>query len=307
MTRVTDLAQTALTQLQIQQTQSQISDLQSQLSSGHVAQTYDGLAPQAQPLINLQNDNTKITQYNSSISTALQQMSTAQTSISSLISLASNFETTLVNALNGTNASNMALNQTAQSNLQQVAGLLNVQFNGQYVFSGTATNTAPVNLSAPGFTPPGSTYPSTPNTAYYQGTSAQPTVQADDNVSVAYGVTAASPGFEELIRSLNLAATTVTTPGAIDTKRLQEALNVIKQAISDMTTTQSSLGVSQGVLNAVSSSHAQLLTQLQSNISDIQNVDVAQASTNLSALEITLQSSYAVTARLSQLSIVQYL
>src|SRR5579883_1532231 len=294
MTRVTDLAQTALTQLQIQQTQSQISDLQSQLSSGHVAQTYDGLAPQAQPLINLQNDNTKITQYNSSISTALQQMSTAQTSISSLISLASNFETTLVNALNGTNASNMALNQTAQSNLQQVAGLLNVQFNGQYVFSGTATNTAPVNLS-------------TPNTAYYQGTSAQPTVQADDNVSVAYGVTAASPGFEELIRSLNLAATTVTTPGAIDTKRLQEALNVIKQAISDMTTTQSSLGVSQGVLNAVSSSHAQLLTQLQSNISDIQNVDVAQASTNLSALEITLQSSYAVTARLSQLSIVQYL
>lgn len=306
-TRVTDFAQTALTQYQMQQVQTQITNLQTQISSGHVAQTYDGLAGSAQQLINLQNESTKVNQYVSSIGLADQRIQTAQSSIGSLISLATQFQTLLVNALNAQNAPNLSLNQQALSQMQQAAGLMNVQFDGQYLFSGTATGTVPVNLNAPSFTAPPSTYPSTADTSYYQGNGGALTVQADDNLSVNYGVTAASPGFEELIRAMHLAATAVVIPGSVDTARLNEALRVTKLAINDITDVQSNLGVAQNVIDSAKTAHSQLLTLLQGSISDIQNVDVAKASTDLSSAQLTLESSYAVTARLSQLSLVKFL
>src|SRR5579883_154782 len=276
VTRITNFAQNAINQFQIQNVQTQIADLQSQVSSGQVSQTFDGIASQAQQLVSLQTEQSKLNQYVSNINLADQRIQTSQNAVSSMLSLATSFQTTLVQALNPSNAPNMALNSSAQQDLNQLASLLNTQFDGDYVFAGSATSTAPVNLSAPGFTPPGPTYPSTPNTAYYQGDSKSPTVQADDSLSVTYGVTADNPAFEELTRALHLVATAVVTPGSVDTARLQDALNVTKQAISDITNVQSQLGVVQGVLDTAKTAHTQLVTLAQQQIGDIENVDVAQ-------------------------------
>jgi flagellar hook-associated protein 3 FlgL len=306
-TRVSDFGQNALTQYQMMQLETQVTNLQAQVGSGQTSQTFDGIAPSAQRLVSLQTENSNLTQYLANNNLATQRLTSQQNTVTSLLSLASNVQTLLVNALNPGNAPNLALNQTAQSQLQEVAGLLNTQFEGQYLFSGTATNTPPVNLSAPGFTPPGNTYPSTPDTAYYQGNSSSLSVQADDNFNVQYGASANTAGFEELIRSLNLAATTDTVPGQVDTQRLQEALGVVKQSITDITTVQSALGIQQGVLSDTQKTQTQTQLQLQQNIGDIQNIDVAQVATELTTAQNTLQSSFAVTARLGQLSLVNFL
>jgi flagellar hook-associated protein 3 FlgL len=306
-TRVSDFGQNALTQYQMMQLETQVTNLQAHVGSGQTSQTFDGIAPSAQRLVSLQTENSNLTQYLANNNLATQRLTSQQNTVTSLLSLASNVQTLLVNALNPGNAPNLALNQTAQSQLQEVAGLLNTQFEGQYLFSGTATNTPPVNLSAPGFTPPGNTYPSTPDTAYYQGNSSSLSVQADDNFNVQYGASANTAGFEELIRSLNLAATTDTVPGQVDTQRLQEALGVVKQSITDITTVQSALGIQQGVLSDTQKTQTQTQLQLQQNIGDIQNIDVAQVATELTTAQNTLQSSFAVTARLGQLSLVNFL
>src|SRR5271169_3037508 len=306
-TRVSDFGQNALTQYQMMQLETQVTNLQAQVGSGQTSQTFDGIAPSAQRLVSLQTENSNLTQYLANNNLATQRLTSQQNTVTSLLSLASNVQTLLVNALNPGNAPNLALNQTAQSQLQEVAGLLNTQFEGQYLFSGTATNTPPVNLSAPGFTPPGNTYPSTPDTAYYQGNSSSLSVQADDNFNVPYGASANAAGFEELIRSLNLAATADTVPGQVDTQRLQEALGVVKQSITDITTVQSALGIQQGVLSETQKTQTQTQLQLQQNIGDIQNIDVAQVATELTTAQNTLQSSFAVTARLGQLSLVNFL
>ncbi|HYB09025.1 MAG TPA: flagellin [Alphaproteobacteria bacterium] len=306
-TRVSDFGQNALTQYQMMQLETQVSNLQAQIGSGQTSQTFDGIAPNAQRLVNLQADNSNVTQYLADTNLATQRLTSQQNTVTSLLSLATNVQTLLVNASNSNNASSVALNQSAQSQLQEVAGLLNTQFEGQYLFSGTASNTPPVNLSAPGFSPPGNTYPSTPDTAYYQGNNTSLSVQADDNFNVQYGASANAPGFEELIRALNLAATTDTVSGQVDTQRLQEALGVIKQSISDITNVQATLGVQQSVLSNTQTTQNQVQLQLQQNVGDIQNVDVAQVATSLSAAQNNLESSFAVTARLSQLSLINFL
>jgi flagellar hook-associated protein 3 FlgL len=306
-TRVSNFGQNALTQYQMMQLETQVTNLQAQVGSGQTAQTFDGIAPNAQRLISLQTESSNLTQYLANTDLANQRLTSQQSNVTSLLNLASNVQTLLVNALNPGNAPNLALNQSAQSQLQEVAGLLNTQFEGQYLFSGTATNTPPVNLSAQGFAAPGNTYPSTPDTAYYQGNGSSLSVQADDNFNVKYGVSASAPGFEELIRALNLAATADTVPGQVDTQRLQEALSVVKQSITDITSVQSTLGVQQGVLSNTQTTQKQVQLQLQQNIGDIQNIDVAQVATQLTTAQNTLQSSFAVTARLGQLSLVNFL
>jgi flagellar hook-associated protein 3 FlgL len=306
-TRVSDAAQSLLTQFQLMQTETQIANLQAQIGSGKVSQTFDGIAPDAQHLVSLVSQDTKVTQYVSNINLATQRLNATENAVTSIQSLATNFQTLLVNALNPSNASNMALNQSAQSQLNQLASLLNTQFEGQYLFAGSATSTVPVDLNAAGFTVPSTTYPSTADTNYYQGNTTQLAVQADDNFSVAYGVTADQPAFEELIRALHLAATASVVPGSVDTARLQEALRMTKLAIGDIANVQAQIGVSQNVLSDTTTTHTQFQSLLEQHISDIENVDVSKAATNLSSAQFTLQSSFAVISRLSQLSLVNFL
>jgi len=304
-TRVADFGQSSLNQFQLMQLETQIAKIQTQVGSGQVSQTFDGISAQAQQLVSLQGQSTKITQYLSNNNLASQRTTAAETAITNMMNLATSFQTTLVNALNPGNAGSMALNQTAQNDMQQMAALLNTQFEGQYIFAGSATSTVPVNLSAPGFTAPGPVYPSTPNTSYFQGNSTKLAVQVDDNFSVTYGTTADQTGCEELLRAMHLAATAVTNPA--DIPRLNEALRVAKQAISDMSAIQAQIGVVQNVLSNTQEAQNQFQLQLKQQIGNISNIDVAQASTDLTGTENTLQASYAVTARLSQLSLVNFL
>jgi flagellar hook-associated protein 3 FlgL len=304
-TRVADFGQSSLNQFQLMQLETQIAKIQTQVGSGQVSQTFDGISAQAQQLVSLQGQSTKITQYLSNNNLASQRTTAAETAITNMMNLATSFQTTLVNALNPGNAGSMALNQTAQNDMQQMAALLNTQFEGQYIFAGSATSTVPVNLSAPGFTAPGPVYPSTPNTSYFQGNSTKLAVQVDDNFSVTYGTTADQTGFEELLRAMHLAATAVTNPA--DIPRLNEALRVAKLAISDMSAIQAQIGVVQNVLSNTQEAQNQFQLQLKQQIGNISNIDVAQASTDLTGTENTLQASYAVTARLSQLSLVNFL
>lgn len=306
-THVSNLAQANLTQYQLSQVENRIADLQAQIGSGQAAQTFDGVAHDAQRLVSLQSQDTKTTQYLTNIDLGNQRLDATQNAITSIVNLATDFQTLLVNALNPGNAANLALNQSAQSRLQQLAALLNTQFEGQYVFGGTDVTTVPVNLSAPGFTAPPGTYPSTANTSYYQGNGSNLPVQADDNFSVSYSVNAGQAPFEELIRALNLTATANAVPGAVDTARLQDALNVTKQALAGLTNTQAQLGVVQNVLTDTKKTHTQLQLLVQQHISNIENIDVSQAATNLSSDQFTLQSSFAVISRLSQLSLANFL
>lgn len=306
MTRVSDLAQNQLIMSYIADTQARIQATQIQVSTGQAAQRYAGIASQANTLVNLESVDSRIKQYLSNNTQVTGRLNTMDTAVSQLSDIASQLKTLLVNATNGNNASQLALNQQAQDLLNQAAGILNSKFGNTYLFGGTRTDAPPVDLNAAGYSAPSGSYPSSADTGYYQGNSTKLVARAADNFDVTYGVTADQPGFEELIRSLQLTATAATSP-TIDTARLNEALNVVNQAVNDLPTVRSSIGAAQNAIDQATNEHNTMSTYLEQTITDIKSVDVPSALTQLSSDQTVLEAAYMTTVRLSGMSLASYM
>ncbi len=112
--------------------------------------------------------------------------------------------------------------------LEQMASLLNTQYNGGYLFGGSATKTAPVDISSATYAAASS--PSTADTNYYQGDSQLGAVRVSDNQTVSYGVTADNTAFEQIMRAMNLVAS--NSPLSTDT--LNEALDLAVDSIDKL-------------------------------------------------------------------------
>ena len=306
MTRVTDYGQSQLQMFFLQNTQQRMFDTQNQVSTGFVSQNFAGIGADSSRLVSLQSSEARVTQYQSNAQIVDQRLTAMATDTSQIFDIASKFQTLLVNGLNAESSSDLNLNQQATDMLNQVQGLLNSQLDGRYLFAGTATDTPPVDVNAPGFVPPPGVYPSSPDTSYYQGNSTKLTARVDDNYDLSYGVTADQPGFEQLIRSLHLAATANVGPPQ-DRNRLEDALAAVKQAVQNIPDITSQIGGAQAAIQNIQSKHTDFKQFADKAIGDISNVDVTAAVTKLTQDQTTLQASYQVIARLSQLHLSQFL
>jgi len=306
MSRVTDFSQNQLTMFYVANTQKQLFDTQNQISTGYISDNYSGIGADSSRFVNLQSAESRIAQYLDNAGIVTQRLTSMETVTSQLFSVASKFQTLLVNGLNAESSADLGLNQQATDMLNQVAALLNTQLDGRYLFSGSATSTPPVDLNASGFTTPPGVYPSMANTAYYMGDATKLKGRIDDNYDLSYGVTADATGFEELIRSLKLAATANIGPPQ-DRNRLEEALRLAHLAIQDIPTITSQIGSAQVAIQNIQTKHADFKQFADKALGDIAHVDVAEAVTRLSQDQTTLQASYQVIARLSQLGLAQFL
>jgi len=306
MTRITNYAQNQQTLFYLQNLQQQMANTQNQITTGLVSQNYAGLGTNTSQLVSLQSVESQVNQFASNAQSVNQQLTSMESATTQLFNIATNAQTLLQSALNAQTASDVNLSQQATNMLDQVQAILNTQLGGQYLFAGTATNTAPVDVNAPGFATPPSVYPTSADTGYYQGNDTKLSAPVDSNYDLTYGVTADAPGFEELIRSLRLAATTNVGPPS-DSNRLNEALRVAQQAIQDIPNITGQIGSSQAAIQTVQAQQTDFTQFANKTIGDISNVDVTQAVSQLSQQQTTLEASYQVIARLSQMNLAQFL
>jgi flagellar hook-associated protein 3 FlgL len=302
MTRITDLARFSNAMFYLNQTQNRVSESQIQAASGLKAQTYAGISTDASRLLSLEGAHARVEQYangNTLISSRLQTM---ETSVAQIYDAGASLKTLLVNALNNENASLLALSSQAQSTLGQVASLLNNKVDGRYLFAGSRTDTAPVDLTQ---LPANYVVPTSDgdSVGYYQGDSFKFAVQADDNFSVTYGVTADEAGFEKLIRALDLVVKSPPT----DRTALDHALAVLNEALDEIPDIRTRIGSSMSSIDQVNKRHTDVQTYTEQTISDIQNVDVALVMTKLNSDSVSLQASYMSINTLSQLNLMNYL
>ena len=121
-----------------------LDQLTTQAATGLVAQTYGGLGAGASTAITLAPQIANLQTLQSGISAATGQMQVAQTAMSQIQQIASNINAALPD-LNGMQPSEVDdIAAQARDALQQVAGLLNTQDGGIYVFAGADTANPPV-------------------------------------------------------------------------------------------------------------------------------------------------------------------
>ncbi len=142
---------------------------------------------------------------------------------------------------------------------------------------------------------------------YYEGDSDTLGVRIDRNATVDYGVTADESGFEKLFRALYMVLNVTVTSGNIDTDTLESALGLAIEAIEEIPDIRSMIGSDRLMLEKMKVRHQDFIVFTGEAINKIETVDVAAAVSRMSIDQVMLEASYMLTARLSQLSLANFL
>jgi len=143
--RITTQMTTASVLSSINNVQDQMANTQEQLSTGKSINQPSDNPYGASLAIQLKNDLAGLNNYNSNITDGTAWASAADTSLQNVMSMLQRAQELTVQASNGVESST-DLSATADE-IDQLADAIkqeaNTQYNGQYIFSGTATNTQP--------------------------------------------------------------------------------------------------------------------------------------------------------------------
>jgi flagellar hook-associated protein 3 FlgL len=128
-----------------QSSKAELSQLQNQLASGNVATTHSGLGTGgAGASLALRSRLATFDSYAAAIADGQFRLGVMNTGLEQISSLASSLATSLASAPSESMPGATSVAVSAQSGLQAILDILNTDLGGRYLFSGRATETAPV-------------------------------------------------------------------------------------------------------------------------------------------------------------------
>ena len=282
-------------------TQARMADMQMQQATGQVSTTLGGYGADSRTLVNLEISLARSQSYSASSKEASGRVEVMYSTMDTINDVLSSFRSALV-AIKSTDASDetqAALSSTAKVNLEELATLLNTQYEGRYLFGGSATTTLPVDLSAYEITAA-----DTANTAYYQGNSTLATVQVSSEQSVSYGVSASDSAFEKAFRAFSIIA---DAGGKLTDETIDAALDLIVEAIDGAAGVQGVLSVNAATLERSQAREEEYQSLLSASLSEVRDADVTAITVKLTAYETQLQASYAALAKIQGINLLDYL
>ncbi|MEI4485525.1 flagellin [Frigidibacter sp. MR17.14] len=153
---------------------------------------------------------------------------------------------------------------------------------------------------------------------FYNGTPAQTggtdnarlTARIAQGVTLDYGIQANDSAILDTLRGLAMFATmdvTTITDSDAYAAWVGDAINTLSSGISGVDQSRATLGNQQNLVETQTARHQQLSDLYNNRILDLEGVDPYEAATRVSALQTQIEATYAVTAQLQQLSILNYL
>jgi len=282
-------------------TQSRMAELQLQQASGSISTDYGGLGASARTLLLLEANMKTSEAYAGAASEASGRVEVMVSTLSTVTDLLTSFRSELTGAMSTSRSdtADASLIATAGTYLEELAGLLNVQFEGRYLFAGDATGTAPVDLD--GYTATSDAA----NTSYYFGDAAVATLRIGSEQSVAYGVAADEVGFEQAFRAL----AQIAQASSLDDEALTQAYDLLVSAIEDSHrgAVPPRLARRPRIRAHVSSGRDSYQALLETAISDLRDADVTVVAVKLASYETQLQASFSALAQVQSLSLLDYL
>lgn len=210
-------------------------------------------------------------------------------------STASEFNSLLVSGdLSATNRG--ALKDAARSALHAIVDKLNTTYGGEHLFSGTATDTRPVILAPD-------------NMVSYAGSTADVTSRVDDDTVLPHGIRADDPAIMAILDTLSSIVNTdldVMTRDQFEAFR-GAAVSQVSQGAENITSLQARLGDHQGRLEKTMVRQQDLDRIYTQSVIGIEGVEPEEAAVRLEALSTQIKSTFEVTARMSQLSFLNFM
>ena len=280
--------------------QAVMANAQVQESSGLKSEDFGGYGSGAERVINLQVSVTRAQSYIDSATLADSKVQVMYSAVGSMTDIITKLRSQLSAATTGSSTETTSVISTAQQMLSQIGSLLNTQYNGEYVFSGARTTTAPVDLTS--FSS-GTGSTTTADTSYYQGDSEIASVRVADDQTVSYGVTADNSAFEQVMRVLKV----VGNSTSLSSSDITNALDLASSALDATAAVQAKLSNSASQIESASARQSDYQSFAQTLSGDLTNVDVAAVTAQLSTYQAQLTASYSAIAKIQSMNLASYL
>jgi len=238
-----------------------------------------------------------VDQFSYSVSTVQGSMNAADSALNSVVSSLTQAVSVGTEAAGGTLSSTalQALGQQVTEIEQQVVGLANTTYQGNYLFSGSAVTTQAYTLD------------NSTGAVTYNGNDDSNQVQVGEGQTMALNLPGSSifnASGADVFQSL---ANLTTAISSGDTTTIGTAIASVQSALNNVIAQRSIYGVRLQELGADSTNLSQEKLTLQQNQTSLIGADQAQVATNLSQAETTLQAAIAAASQVSQESLLNYL
>lgn len=326
--------------------QSKLAEAQKEATTGRFADVGETLGYLTERAVSLRQDVDRFATFKDTNTIASGRLAISQTVLEDIGSSAQEFLNTLIAARAAPSSAGVAV-ADARVKLVSFTSALNTAHNGAFLFAGINTDVKPVAdyfesgsaakaavdsafvsafgvaQSAPGV----ETITAAEFTNFLNGDFADLFSESafsttfssasDQNISTRISTTerveTSTNANEDAFRKLASVYTLVADLGIDklndETYRavLDEAIQIVGQAIGDVTTVRAALGTSEERIANANTRLDLQVTLLNEQITNIEGVDPFEATANVNALLTQVETAYALTARLQNLSLVNYL
>jgi len=306
--RIATNSQSQLMLSQIQQAELALNKTQTQVTSGMVSTNYAGIGDKTAMLEATRSAENRANAYQSATTLAVNQADLQDSQMSSLSDLANQLRQAITTAAGDNDGS--TLMTTAQGIFDQVSQILNSKdANGNYLYGGDKNGQPPLTATSLSDL----TSLSSASDAFQNGTIAN-SVMVGDGQSVKVGMLASDIG-TGLIQTLkDLADFNAGSDGNFSTGLTDAQSTFLSGEITTATTAASQVnnaaaanGNIYSQLQDASTNQKTMSTLFKGFVSNIEEVDMPTAITQLNQNQVALQAALQVTAQLNQVSLLNYI
>jgi len=306
--------------------QALLSNLTQQLTTGKYSENLsDYSSSSAQKILNFNGTIDEQNGFLSVIETIAPRLTAYDSALSGVEDTASDAYSALLSASTYNVDTNASLQSTIKGAMEQISYYLNQQMGDRYLFSGTRYDQSPVisgedmaTLPMPPteVSPYLATPPAVPayDTDYNAASPADPypeayiqdAVRIDTTKTLTYGVTSEDQGFQQIVMGLRFALS-ATNDSANYQTYMNTARDLLSQGLANVRGTHTDVTNAATTLNNTQATITGNINNLKNQVDNIENVDINDVSVKITVLEAQLQASYAATAKMVNLSILDYL
>ena len=300
--RITTQMTTASVLSSINNVQDQLATTQQQLSTGLSINQPSDNPYGASLAIQLKNGLQGLSNYNSNITDGTAWASAADTSLQNVMSMLQRAQELTVQASNGVESST-DLSATADE-IDQLADAIkqeaNTQYNGQYIFSGTASGTQPYSNST------GDVYQGNTAAVTRQiGPGSTLQVNVDISGLLGSGTSANDGKLLDTLRTISADMRSGNSSGVADLSTTQ--ISALQSSLNSLTQIQANVGATQNRLTLATDRIQGLQNSDTVALSNDEDINMAQAMTSFSNEQAAFTAALKAGANIVQSSLMDFL
>ena len=282
----------------ISKLQVEMSTLNRQISSGQKATDFSELNGSIERVTGVQSKLDRISVYQTNNTSVKLRLQASDKAIDQIQQFASDFRSLLTSQISSS-GNNIDFVNEANRRITMIKEQLNTSVEGRYIFSGAKTDTAPLGDVVNAISDPGVL-----NDGYYQGDNTDISARVSDSLELQYGVKASDPAFHKLIGAIQ---TAIEGKKMGKSAYLDQAMDMMGEAISGLTQVRSKVNSNLVALDAVNNQHDNAKTYFKQILGEDLDVDIADATIQLQSNQTVLQATFQAFAKISALKLTDYL